>query len=195
MLLRLVKKIIAIIQKIGSSPNTTTGDIGTKIIGEGSIINGTIYMQDNCYLQIGSSSMLRGSVIFDKPHAKVVIGDRTYMGGNIMCASDIIIGNDVLISSLGGIFDHDSHSLNFEERKDDVVDYIQNRKNWQFVTIKPTKICNKAWIGYNVIITKGVTIGEGAVVAAGSVVTKNVDAWTLVGGNPAKKIKDLIQPK
>jgi acetyltransferase-like isoleucine patch superfamily enzyme len=190
MFLRLLKRGIEIIQRIFVA-KTIVKDIGTKTIGEGSVINGTIYMQEGCFLQIGNNSMLRGSIIFDKPNAQIIIGERTYIGGNIMCASNIVIGDDVLVSSLGGIFDHDSHSLNFEERKDDVVDYIQNRKNWQFVTIKPTKICNKAWIGYNVIITKGVTIGEGAVVAAGSVVTKNVDAWTLVAGSPAKEIRKL----
>ena len=43
----------------------------------------------------------------------------------------------------------------------------------------------------NVIILKGVTIGEGAVVGAGSVVTKDVPAWTVVAGNPAKVVKEL----
>ena len=53
------------------------------------------------------------------------------------------------------------------------------------------KICSKAWIGMNCIILKGVTIGEGAIVAAGSVVTKDVKPWTMVGGNPAVYIKDV----
>ncbi|MCB0501084.1 MAG: hypothetical protein KDD32_00210 [Bacteroidetes bacterium] len=52
-------------------------------------------------------------------------------------------------------------------------------------------IKDKAWIGFNVIILKGVTIGEGAVVGAGSVVTKDVPDYTIVVGNPAKLIKKL----
>jgi acetyltransferase-like isoleucine patch superfamily enzyme len=54
---------------------------------------------------------------------------------------------------------------------------------------KPVIIENKCWIGFNSIILKGVTVGEGAVVAAGSVVTKRVDPFTIVGGNPAELLK------
>ena len=53
----------------------------------------------------------------------------------------------------------------------------------------PITICDGVWIGARAIILPGVTIGEGAVVAAGSVVTKDVEPWTVVGGNPAKFIK------
>ena len=53
----------------------------------------------------------------------------------------------------------------------------------------PITICDGVWIGARAIILPGVTIGEGAVVAAGAVVTKNVEPFTVVGGNPAKFIK------
>ena len=53
----------------------------------------------------------------------------------------------------------------------------------------PITICDGVWIGARAIILPGVTIGEGAVVAAGAVVTKDVEPWTVVGGNPAKFIK------
>ena len=53
----------------------------------------------------------------------------------------------------------------------------------------PIAICDGVWIGARAIILPGVTIGEGAVVAAGAVVTKNVEPFTVVGGNPAKFIK------
>jgi len=55
--------------------------------------------------------------------------------------------------------------------------------------IKPIKIGNDVWIGYRAIIMDGVTIGDGAVVAAGAVVTKDVEPYTIVGGVPAKPIK------
>jgi len=67
-------------------------------------------------------------------------------------------------------------------------------KNWQVVPMAPIHISDKVWIGFNVIILKGVNIGEGAIIAAGSVVTKDVPAWTLVGGNPARVIKQLEHP-
>ena len=53
----------------------------------------------------------------------------------------------------------------------------------------PITICDGVWIGARAIILPGVTIGEGAVVAAGAVVTKDVEPFTVVGGNPAKFIK------
>ncbi|MGC8751800.1 DapH/DapD/GlmU-related protein, partial [Hydrotalea sp.] len=62
-------------------------------------------------------------------------------------------------------------------------------KNWEKVKSSPIKIADKAWIGFNVIILKGVTIGEGAIVGAGSVVTKDVPPYAVVAGNPAKIIK------
>ncbi len=54
---------------------------------------------------------------------------------------------------------------------------------------KPLRIGANAWVAGWAIVLPGVTIGEGAVVAAGSVVTRDVDPWTVVGGNPAKFIK------
>lgn len=53
----------------------------------------------------------------------------------------------------------------------------------------PITVCDDVWIGYGAIILSGVTIGQGAVVAAGSVVTKDVEPYSIVGGNPAKLIK------
>lgn len=53
----------------------------------------------------------------------------------------------------------------------------------------PIAICDGVWIGARAIVLPGVTIGEGAIVAAGAVVTKDVEPWTVVGGNPAKFIK------
>lgn len=53
----------------------------------------------------------------------------------------------------------------------------------------PIELCDSTWIGARAIILPGVTIGEGAVVAAGAVVTKDVEHWTVVGGNPARVLK------
>lgn len=57
------------------------------------------------------------------------------------------------------------------------------------LTHAPITIGSDAWIGARAIVLPGVTIGEGAVVAAGAVVTKDVEPWAVVGGNPAKFIK------
>ena len=57
---------------------------------------------------------------------------------------------------------------------------------------RPVTICDNVWIATGAIVLLGVTIGERAVVAAGAVVTKDVDPWTIVGGNPAKFIKKRV---
>ena len=98
------------------------------------------------------------------------------------------------------LYDHDSHSVNWQERKRDTLqkyedvrnglDTIYN-KDWSAVKSAPIHICSKVWIGADVKILKGVTVGEGAVIGAGSVVTKDVEAWTVVGGNPARVLKRL----
>ena len=76
--------------------------------------------------------------------------------------------------------------------KDDHITSIPERTIWNSGrgdSFK-TKIGNDVWIGHGAIIMGGVTIGDGAIVAAGSVVTKNVEPCTIVGGNPAKFIKN-----
>jgi hypothetical protein len=89
---------------------------------------------------IGANSMFCGNMYFDKAGAEVIIGNRTYVGGNLMCAHKIIIGDDVLISSGGAVFDHDSHAIDFELRKNDVSDYIKGEKDWTNVPIKEVTI-------------------------------------------------------
>ena len=69
-------------------------------------------------------------------------------------------------------------------------DFIKN-KNWDVVKSRPITIEDKAWIGMNCTILNGVTIGEGAIVGACSVVRENVEPWTVVAGNPAKVIRRI----
>lgn len=98
------------------------------------------------------------------------------------------------------IYDHDSHSTNWTERSNDneqcYNDYISSKnnvlnKNWTYVRDEKIEIQDKVWIGFDVLILKGVTIGEGSIIGAKSVVTKNVPPWTIVAGNPARIVKYL----
>ena len=146
-----------------------------------------------CSLTIGSDSNLEASLVFEKAGAQIRIGSRTHVGGGtVVGAAQLIeIGDDVLVAFGVLITDHNSHSLCFAERSNDVREWIQGRKEWSHVPMAPVRICNKVWIGARAIILKGVTIGEGAVVGAGSVVTKDVPDWTIVAGNPALVIRPL----
>lgn len=146
----------------------------------------------NYRLNIGKNSMSEANLIFEKEDASILIGNNTFIGNSfIICAERIEIGDDVLIAWGCTILDHNSHSVLWRERSEDVKDWYRGKKNWEFVERKPVIIKNKAWIGFNVIILKGVTIGEGAVVGAGSVVTKDVEPYTVVAGNPAKLIREV----
>ena len=154
-------------------------------------------------LKVGDNTILDCNLVFNLPQTRISIGDNNWIGAStIVCINHIEIENNVFISWGCYICDHDSHSINFIERRKDIQqqltnyksghDFLEN-KNWDVVNTKPIKICSDSWIGMNCIILKGVTIGEGAIVAAGSVVTKDVAPWTVVGGNPAKVLKELPQ--
>lgn len=143
-------------------------------------------------LEIGEGSIVEGSLVSERDGASIVIGRNTFIGGSLLAsATRIEVGDDVLISWGCNIVDHNSHAIGWDQRKQDVRDWYHDKKDWTNVIIKPVKIGDKVWIGLNVIILKGVEIGEGSVVAAGSVVTKSVPPWTVVAGNPAKMIREI----
>lgn len=150
-------------------------------------------LAENCRLAVGEGSICDGAIAFERECAEVVIGKNSSINDSVIaCASRVEIGDDVLISWGCTIFDHDSHSITWSERSNDVRDISQGKqKDWSHVAIQPVKLANKCWIGAHVIVLKGVEIGEGAVVAAGSVVTKSVRPWTIVGGNPARLIREI----
>jgi acetyltransferase-like isoleucine patch superfamily enzyme len=162
-------------------------------IGAGSSVNfHRVAGKHGVLLDVGRSSIIEGSILFDRNDAAVLIGDRTFIGASsIVCAEKIEIGNDVLISWGCTIVDHNSHATDWASRKGDVIAWSQGKKDWSRVKIKPVKINDRVWIGLNSIILKGVTIGQGAIVGAGSVVTKDVPPYTIVGGNPAQIIREI----
>ena len=148
------------------------GDI-PLIVGSGKIIIG-----DNVFIGNKGAWFVAPNV-FDEP--VLSIGNNTSINYRtvISVESSVTIGNNCLIAEETKIFDNNSHGIDYHHRKMTVED------------VSPIVIHDNVWIGMNSIILKGVTIGEGAVVAAGSVVTKDVAPMTLVGGNPARQIKKI----
>lgn len=145
-------------------------------------------------VNIGDDCDIHCRVSFDRPFGRVKIGDRCYIGrSHLVCHTGIEIGNDVIISWGVTILDHNSHSLDWEHRQQDVLLWKKGEKDWDNVKVKPVKINDKAWIGYGATILKGVEIGEGAVIGACAVVTSNVPAYSVVAGNPAKIIRNFGQ--
>ena len=115
------------------------------------------------------------------PNAELELGHKSYINhdSEIRCREHITIGNNVNIAYGVLIQDSDYHTI-----------YEEGKAKPQTL---PIVIEDDVWIGANAIILKGVTLGKGCVVAAGAVVTKSVPARALVGGNPAKVIKEQIK--
>lgn len=102
----------------------------------------------------------------------------------IWTKTKVIIGNYVKLGSGVIIIDSDMHSLNYKTRRDVSKDALEAKS-------KPITIADDVFIGTNSIITKGVSIGEKAIVAAGSVVVKSIPSYEVWGGNPAVLIKKI----
>ena len=145
-------------------------------------------------LVIGDQVIFNARVTFDSNAGTIVVGNRTYIGrSHLVCHSNINIGSDVIISWGVTIVDHNSHAIDWTCRAVDVSDWAKGTKSWEHVKRGPVVIQDKVWIGFNAIILKGITLGEGAVIGAGSVVTKDVPAYTVVVGNPARVIRKLAE--
>jgi acetyltransferase-like isoleucine patch superfamily enzyme len=144
-------------------------------------------------ISIGNNCCIRGTIMIYKATSKVIIGDNVYIGPGtlIECVDEVTIGNDVMISLNCNIIDTNSHSLHSADRKNDTIDWQKGLayKNWDVVETKKITIGNSCWIGLRSIIMKGVFLSEGTIVASGSVVTKSTEPYTIIGGNPAKFIK------
>ena len=163
-------------------------------IGAGSRIEGGVDVRaGGCRLVIGASSSVSGTLVLEREGSRIQIGDGTHVGGGtiIDSAEAVEVGSDVLISFDVVIFDHDSHSIHYDQRRGDGTEWMAGRKDWTHKRRAPVRIESKSWIGARAIILKGVTIGAGSVVAAGSVVTRDVPPWTVVAGNPARVIRQL----
>jgi galactoside O-acetyltransferase len=146
-------------------------------------------------LSIGEDSIIHANISFENRGGEMRIGSRTFVGrSNLICYRSLTIGDDVLMSWGITLVDHDSHSINWTERKNDVLEWGKGRKNWEYVAHAPVSVGDRAWIGFNVSILKGVTIGEGAVIGACSVVTRDVPAYSMALGNPAKVVRSFAPP-
>ncbi|BAL08967.1 hypothetical protein BJA01nite_13060 [Bradyrhizobium japonicum] len=125
---------------------------------------------------------------------RITIGEWCYVGVDtrIWSGASIDIGNRVLISHSVNIFDNLSHPIRASERHEQAkqIFTLGHPRNLS-LDDRPIRICDDAWIGACAMVMRGVTIGEGGIVAAGAVVTKDVPAYSIVAGNPATIIREL----
>ena len=119
--------------------------------------------------------------------AELTIGDNSGMNGvMVYCSKRVVIGDNVKIGGGTRISDSNHHSLDYVIRRD-------AKKDAANAMSLPVTIGNDVFIGANCYIGKGVSIGDRAIIAAGSVVIKSVPSDEIWGGNPAKFIKQIRQ--
>ena len=119
---------------------------------------------------------------------KLIIGDHFYIGRDSQILCDAIIGDYVMFGNkvgLVGKYDHNYEQLGVPTC---LASQIRDPEyNWKGLFLKVV-IEDDVWVGYGTIILSGVKVGQGSIIAAGSVVTKDVEAFSIYGGVPAKKI-------
>lgn len=144
---------------------------------------------------VGSGTIIRGELFIFGHGGSIKIGDSCYIGedARIWSSCEITIGNRVLISHGANIHDNNSHpiSAKFRAQHFTAISKTGHPSNDMEISATPVIIEDDVWIGFNSIVLKGVAIGEGAIVGAGSVVTKDVAPWTIVAGNPARVIREI----
>lgn len=141
-----------------------------------------VYLGDD--VRLSGKATFAGARIFPDPEIR--IGDRTFIGhgAQFSAAKSIVIGNDVLIAGGCWILDYSAHPLHPEQR----IAGLQVDPE----DVRPVRIENKVWLGRNAIVLPGITVGEGAVIGAGAVVTKNVPPGGICVGNPGRVLERTV---
>jgi len=177
------------LKKVIVNPSTLTLIPGAKCNNSGS--KNEIVIDEHCTLGCTLQALCGG---------KIHVGKRTYIGPSTILQSkeSINIGNYVIIANNVLIVDNNNHPVEPEMRmKMSLCDDFLNDElwTWKYSVSKPIVIEDNVWIGRDSRILKGVTIGKGAVIAMGSMVTKDVPRYSVVAGNPAKVVKYLVAPE
>lgn len=136
-------------------------------------------------IKIGNNTTFgRGTVLWT-PH-QMIIGDNVYIGKYCTLQADIRMGNNIEIANTVGLigkYDHDYSKIGVNIKDAPWIgdkDYSFKGLNQKII------IDDDVWIGYGAVVFTGVHINRGAIVAAGSIVIKDVPAYAIVAGNPAK---------
>ncbi|XQS16972.1 acyltransferase [Citrobacter telavivensis] len=201
--MKLLRKVRLLLNKIFYSPYRSVKkdplvSIGDSILGRTFRIDYRVPRKKQS-LSIGNKCILLNDNIFESSEGFVSIGNNTFInsGTKLISRSSISIGDNVTIAWGCMIYDHDSHSIDYRERMNDQNQQLQDwrsgsfiaNKNWKTVNSKPIVIGNNVWLGFDVVVLKGVTIGDGAIIGARSVVTRDIPAWCVAVGNPARVVK------
>lgn len=142
---------------------------------------------------IGNHCEIYGSLI-TQSNGKIILGDNVTIryATTIGAVNRITIGSNVIISNHVTIYDNNNHPTDVGTRKK-ICENFDNQElwKWKYSRNQPIVIKDNVWIGQGAVILKGVSVGEGAIVGMNAVVTKDVPAYSIAVGNPAKIVKQV----
>lgn len=141
----------------------------------------TFFIKAGAFIEANNFDLHAGSTLVVMNGAHLDFGKNNYLNRNctLVCSKEITFGENVIVAQNVIIRDSDIHHVICDGE--------------ELPNAAPIHIGNNVWIGTGAIVLKGVTVGDGAIIAAGSVVTNDVPEHSIVAGNPAKVIKESIQ--
>ena len=174
--------------------------IGDSILGKSFRVR--VQNMNDSMLTVGDDSILHGMLIYESDAGRISIGNNTWIGNDtkIYSIKNVTIGNNVMLSWNVTIYDHNGNPTDYILRREAFKSVLDNtRKNipllsnydWSHIKSSPIVIQDDAWIGFNVIIQKGVNIGKGAIISSGSVVTQDIPDYCIGAGNPCRVVKKI----
>ncbi|MNZ46530.1 Galactoside O-acetyltransferase [compost metagenome] len=173
-----ISKVLAVLKGAAVLP------IKTSSVGRLGRIAGRLSVKNKGEFIVGRNvsfhaKPLPSSIAVEK-HAKLWVGDNVFFnyGLDIGCTKSIRIGSNTIIGPMVNMIDTNFHPVDSEDRSQS----------------KDITISDNVWIGRGAVILPGVTIGENSVIAAGSIVTRDIPPNVLAGGTPAKVIRELNVP-
>lgn len=145
-------------------------------------------------ISISEGSRIMGDLFLFDSGGNISIGKNCFLGpaSKIWSAKKIAIGDRVLIAHNVNIHDNISHPLDAMVRHQEFINFAKTGLHQDTdLRSRDVIIEDDVWIGFNSIILKGVRIGRGAIIGAGSLVTKDIEPWTVNVGNPLRCIYKL----
>jgi acetyltransferase-like isoleucine patch superfamily enzyme len=145
-------------------------------------------------VRLGQRTICRGILLCDGGLGSIEIGDLVYIGDSVIISTRecIRIGSRTMLAHGVQIFDNDSHPVDAGDRHADYLDLIEGRQRTHLIPSAPVEIGEDCWVGANSIVLKGVKIGNRSIIAAGSVITTDIDDDCVAAGNPAKIVRSLV---
>jgi acetyltransferase-like isoleucine patch superfamily enzyme len=172
--------------------NNVTPLLGAKFGAQAVVHNRS---GDRSRIKIGKHTLVDGELLVHDYGGQIEIGDYTYigLGARVWSGESVKIGRHVFLAHNVNITDTNSHQVSAVERAEHYIRTIVRGQPFEKGSIKtaPVVIGDHAWLNFGVGVLRGVTIGEGAIIGAGSLVTHDIPPYMLAVGSPAKVVKEV----